>query len=98
MQEYRRVGELAELTSEPRLVAGVEQYVRTSVAGLTRMFLADRTAFPQTARLTADGGLAPEGLNPRYGAIAALGLGRLDVARQREVLAGLTARELVDAV
>jgi hypothetical protein len=98
MQQNRRVGELAALTSRPGLEGEIERYAKLSAAGLTRMFMADRLAFPQTARLSRDGGLVLEGGNTRYGAIAALGLGRLGEDRQREVLAGHTACELVGAV
>ncbi len=90
-----RAAELGELTAQaglPELVGALE---RTALDGLSRMLLGTELRYPQTARRTPDGsGLAMEGVNPRYAAIVALGLGHLDEAAQREVLRGRRAGEL----
>lgn len=81
--------------------AEVQRLLGLAPRGLAAGYCADRGAFAQTVRAVRHGNrvvVRPEGTNLRYAAIAALGLARVHVDVQREVLAGGTARELAASV
>jgi hypothetical protein len=97
MQRPARAIDVAELTGRPGLTAQVDGLCAVAVNGLTRMLLTDSLQYPQTARRSADGGsLTLEGRNPRYAAMAALGLSRVGSAVQDGVLRGRPLKELVE--
>ena len=75
----------------------VGDLVARSCRALPQMYRPDRQEFVQTVRRDppAPGGLRQEGDNLRYGAIVSLGAAWLTVDRQREILAGGTASDLV---
>ena len=78
----------------------VTQLLALAPRGLAAAHLPHGATFAQTVRGLAGPDavrLQVEGGNPRYAAIAALGLSRLPEARQREVLGGLTAGEIAAA-
>lgn len=96
MQPRARAHDLAALTGRNDLVATIERWSGIAADGLTRMLRARELRYPQTARLSADGtDLNLEGVSIRYAGMAALGLGRLDSARQSVVLQGRPIHDLV---
>jgi hypothetical protein len=95
----------AAMTLTDRLPAGdatatalVRDLVARPLRALPAMYRPESREFVQTARRTAAGGLRPEGTSARYTALAGLGVARLDADVQRDLLAGITARELVETL
>jgi len=85
---------------DDRAAARVTQLLELAPRGLAAALLPDGAGFAQTVRgVTGRDGvrLQVEGDNPRYAAMAALGLSRLSADRQREVLGGRTAGEVAAA-
>jgi hypothetical protein len=79
----------------------VETLVGIACRGLSEAFLPGTLEFPQTMRATRDAGgtlVRPEGRSDRYTAIAALGLARLPLPAQREILRGHRASDVVEAL
>ena len=81
----------------PTVRARVDRLLQLAPRGIAAAYPVVGGGFAQTVRRTAQGppGVLPEGENLRYVAIAALGLDRLPVPRQRETLHGLTANDVV---
>ncbi len=77
----------------------IELILALAPRGLSSMLLPNGTSFAQTARLV-DSAAVPrlEGENPRYTAMAALGLATLEIEQQHAVLRGSTADELIRAL
>jgi hypothetical protein len=89
-----------ERTLDDRAAARVTQLLALAPRGLAAAHLPDEASFAHTVRgsVGPDGvRLQVEGKNPRYAAIAALGLSRLPEDRQREVLGGGTAAQIAAA-
>jgi hypothetical protein len=89
-----------ERTLDDPAGARVTQLLELAPRGLAAAYLPDPAGFAQTVRgLAGPDGMRVqvEGKNPRYAAIAALGLSKLPEARQREVLGGRTAGEIAAA-
>lgn len=87
-------------TLDDRAAARANQLLALAPRGLAAAHLPDEASFAQTIRGFAGPDavrLQVEGKNPRYAAIAALGLSRLPEARQREVLGGRTAGQIAAA-
>jgi len=79
----------------------LDRLLETAPRGLVSAYDHSHVTFAQTLRGVAgpDGPrVVPEGSSLRYAAIAALGVDRLDLDRQRDLLAGRTAGDLVDAL
>ncbi len=75
----------------------VRRLLELAPRGLAAAYLPDHGDFAQTVRgVSGPGGvrLQVEGTNPRYGAMAALGLDRLPESEQRAVLSGSTAGQV----
>lgn len=74
----------------------VQRLLQIGQAGLPLAYDPDAVEFAQTVRRAGRSGadVRREGSSLRYGAIAALGLSRLDVADQRTALSGRTAAQL----
>jgi len=80
----------------PGLGAWLQHLGLLATRGLTAAYDPAADVFPQTVRAVREPGgvhLQREGTSLRYAAIATLGLSRLPVPQQREVLGGLTAEE-----
>ncbi|AXH96396.1 hypothetical protein [Ornithinimicrobium avium] len=78
---------------------GAAHLVPLAVEGLQRMWRQEHEAFAQTVRLVpgpTGPWLRPEGHNPRYTAIVALGASRLPEEQQRQALRGRRAADLVE--
>ena len=87
-------------TVDDRAAARVTQLLELAPRGLATAYLPDGPGFAQTVRgVTGPDGvrLQAEGINLRYAAMAALGLARLPLERQREVLGGRTAADVASA-
>ena len=102
MRETLDLGRAARLSAHVEPASEyVEQLLELAVRGLPASYLEEPMGFAQTLR-GVRGEPAPriraEGRNLRYGAIAGLGVARLDVEAQRSVLRGHTADDLVRAV
>ncbi|WP_182558306.1 hypothetical protein [Microlunatus kandeliicorticis] len=79
----------------------LDRLAAVAVTGLGRMYERERRSFPQTVRgFRSDTGpdIRPEGDSLRYAAIAALGIGLLPIAQQRQILNGDDARGLTALV
>lgn len=90
-----RADVLAQVDAEAR--PQVERLVALAGEGLPAAYDATTGEFAQTVRAVAGAGgvrLRREGTNLRYGAMAALGLGRTSEATQRRVLSGRCAAEI----
>lgn len=79
---------------------GIRRLLRAGQSGLSVAYDTGTGEFAQTVRRSGGPGVTTrrEGTSLRYAAVAALGLGRLDVADQRYALAGRTAAELAASV
>ncbi len=87
----------AMLDGDPTAPDRVMRLTALAERGLAAGYDAGSGSFAQTVRGVGGGGgvrLRAEGASLRYTAMAALGLGRLPVARQRATLGGGTAEEL----
>ncbi|MFC4784717.1 hypothetical protein ACT8ZV_09595 [Nocardioides sp. MAHUQ-72] len=94
-----RVPALSEL--DPAARGRIDRLVGLSTRGLTAAYLPRTGGFARTVRGLPGGAgvrVVHEGTDLRYAAIAALGLGRLPVAAQREVVDGRTARDVAALV
>ena len=104
--ENRQAEALTEISRIERAAAsGADEQVGRlldfSRRGLSSAYLRKSGEFAQTVRGLArheEVSIRQEGSNLRYAAIAALGIGRLGVDAQREVLAGKSATELAATV
>jgi hypothetical protein len=78
----------------------IERLLRLAVASLPQAYVDGEFVFRLDGTRAPDGSwkLAPSGSSPRYAAIAALGLLRLDQDAQRGVLAGETCHDLIGAL
>ncbi|MBD8870474.1 hypothetical protein [Nocardioides donggukensis] len=75
----------------------VERLLELAPRGLAAAYLPDSAEFAQTVRGVAGSPtvrIRPEGVNPRYAAIAAMGLSRVPLEVQHDVLGGRTASEV----
>ena len=82
---------------DPGTALTVRRLLALAPRGLAAAYRQETGEFAQTVRgVSGPPGvrIAPEGVNLRYAAMAALGLGRLPVEGQRAVLAGRTAAEV----
>lgn len=85
---------------EPSLHTTVSGLLEIAVDGLARGYRPELGQFGQTVRCVSTGDglrLQVEGTSVRYTAMAAMGLSRLPLSRQRTVLGGSTAGEIVSA-
>jgi len=79
----------------------VRRLLEVAKRGLPSAYLHKSGEFAQTIRVLArheEVSIRPEGTNLRYAAMATLGIDRLDVDAQRDILAGNTAIELAAIV
>jgi hypothetical protein len=90
-----------EAAAETEWISSViDRLVALAQRGLPTMYRAEHHEFVQTVRrdATVSDGVVGEGENLRYAAIAALGVSRLSLDAQRQVLSGRTARQLAELV